>query len=52
VFAEQSLIAMLVLAVAGAILSLVLNGPRNVLVAIVTIALLELERFSHQFGNG
>ena len=41
-FAEQSLIAMLVLPVAGAILSLVLDRPRDVLAAIVTIALLEL----------
>ena len=41
-FAEQSLIATLVLPVAGAVLSLVLARPRDVLAAIVTIALLEL----------
>jgi hydrogenase-4 component F len=41
-FAEQSLIAILVLPVAGALLSLLLNRPRGVLAAIVAIALLEL----------
>lgn len=41
-FAEQSLITMLVLPVAGAILCLVLNRPRDMLAAIVTIALIEL----------
>ena len=41
-FAEQSLIAMLLLPVAGAVLSLVLNRPRDVLASIVAVALIEL----------
>lgn len=41
-FSEQSLIAMLLLPVAGAVLSVVLARPRDVLAAIVVIALIEL----------